>query len=104
MSEWNVFYTEQAEQDLRNVFEYIAFSLREPEIAKKQTKRIMDRISSLKNMPFRCRLYEHEPWKSKGLRVAVADNYLVLYLPDETEKTVAIIRIMYGARNIVEQL
>ena len=31
---WEVFYTEQAENDLRNVFEYIAFTLLVPETAK----------------------------------------------------------------------
>lgn len=36
MSEWKVVYTEQAERDLRSIFEYIAFSLLEPEVAKNQ--------------------------------------------------------------------
>ena len=34
-------------------------------------------------MPKRYRQYELEPWKSRGLRVAPVDNYLVLYIPDD---------------------
>ena len=39
MNGWKVAYTEQAEEDLNGIYEYIAFSLHEPEIAKKQAKR-----------------------------------------------------------------
>ncbi|MDD2422385.1 MAG: hypothetical protein PHU78_09655, partial [Heliobacteriaceae bacterium] len=38
MSEWKVVYTEQAERDLHSIFEYIEFSLLEPEIAKNQSR------------------------------------------------------------------
>ena len=38
MNSWEVVYTEHAENDLRDIFEYIAFSLLEPEIAKKLTR------------------------------------------------------------------
>lgn len=104
MSKWKIFYTEQAERDIRDIFEYIAFSLLEPGIAKKQTRRIMNNIAKLNDMPFRFRLYENEPWNSKGLRVLPVDNYLVFYLPVETQSAVAIIRIMYGGMNIETQL
>ena len=104
MSEWKVVYTEQAERDLRSIFEYIAFSLLEPEIAKNQSRRIMGAVAKLNEMPLRYHLYEKEPWHSKGLRVLPIDNYLAFYLPVEAKMTVAVIRIMYGGRNIEEQL
>ena len=76
MSTWEVVYTEQAENDLRGIYEYIAFTLLEPEIAKKQVKRIIEFTAKLNEMPFRYRLYEKEPWYGKGLRVLPVDNYL----------------------------
>ncbi len=104
MSEWTVVYTEQAERDLRSIFEYIAFSLLETEIAKNKVRRIMDAVAKLNEMPRRYHLYEKEPWHSKGLRVLPIDNYLVFYLPVEAKTMVAVIRIMYGGRDIEEQL
>lgn len=104
MSTWKVVYTEQAENDLRGIYEYITFTLIEPEIAKKQAKRIIEVVATLNEMPFRCRLYEKEPWRSKGLRVLPVDSYMVFYLPVVDKKTVAIIRIMYGRRDIEKQL
>jgi len=50
---WNVIYTEQAERDLRDIFEYIAFSLLAPVAAKNQSKQIMDAIAALNEMPLR---------------------------------------------------
>lgn len=104
MSEWKVVYTEQAERDLRSIFEYIAFILLEPEAAKNQSRRIMDTVAKLNEMPLRYPLYQKEPWYNKGLRVLPVDNYLAFYLPVETKTTVAVIRIMFGGRDIEEQL
>ena len=73
---WEVFYTEQAETDLRNVFEYIAFTLLVPGTAKKQVQRIMKEIAALDSMPFRYKLYHKEPWKSRGLRTFSVDNFI----------------------------
>lgn len=104
MSVWNVAYTDQAERDLRDIYEYITFSLLEPEIAKKQARRILDAAARLNEMPLRFPLYEKEPWHGKGLRVLPVDHYLVFYLPVEARKTAVVIRIMYGGRDLDAQL
>jgi toxin ParE1/3/4 len=100
----NVEYTEIAESDLHGIYEYIAFNLLVPNTAKKQVSVIMDEISKLDENPFRFPVYKKEPWHSKGLRFFPVNNYVVFYLPDEEKNTVTVIRIMYGGRNIEEQL
>lgn len=101
---WNVIYTEQAELDLRNIFEYIAYVLLAPEAARNQSKRIMDAITNLDKMPFRHQRYEKEPWHSKGMRFIPVDNYLIFFFILESKNTVAVVRIMYGGRDIEYQL
>jgi toxin ParE1/3/4 len=101
---WNVAYTEDAEQDLQDIFDYISGFLLAPATAEKQTDRIMDAVDSLDNMPFRYRLYDKEPWRSKGLRVLPVDNYAVFYLPDKETQTVSIVRIMHGRRDVEKHL
>ena len=76
----------------------------EPDTAAGQTNRIMKAARSLEQMPMRHRLYEEEPWHSQGLRFLPVDNYLIFYLPDETNNIVNIIRIMYGGRDVKKQL
>lgn len=101
---WDIVYTAGARRDLRDIYEYIAYGLLVPDTAAGQTQRIMKEIRALGKMPMRFRLYEEEPWHSKGLRFFSVDNYLVFYLPDETQNTVSIVRIMYGGRDIHRQL
>lgn len=101
---FNVVYSSEARQDLKDVYEYIAHELLKPDIAASQTNRIMKASRSLEQMPMRHRLYEEEPWHSQGLRFLPVDNYLIFYLPDVTNNIVTIIRIMYGGRDIKKQL
>lgn len=96
--------TEKADRDLRNIFLYIAVDLSAPENAEKQIKRLWDAILSLDELPERYRRYEDEPWYSRGMRVLPVDNFVILYIPYLEEKVVRIVTVMYGGRNISEQL
>lgn len=101
---FDVQITSHAERDLRQIFEYIYNELQSPINANNQLDRLEDRITRLDQMPFRYRLYEREPWKSRGLRVMPVDNYLVFYIPDEQTQIVNVVRVMYGGRNVTEIL
>ncbi len=83
---YEVELSEQADSDLRGIFEYISFELQSPENASGQLDRLEEQILSLDTMPERYRKYEKEPWKSRGLRVLPVDNYVVLYIPDSVKR------------------
>ena len=99
-----IIYSARARQDLRNIYEYISYDLLAPKTAEKQIQRIMKGIRSLDELPLRYRLYDDEPWRSRGVRFFPVDNYLVFYLPDEAQNTVHIVRILYGGWDIQKQL
>ncbi len=101
---YEVEVSEQADSDLRGIFEYIAFELQSPQNASGQLDRLEEQILSLDTMPERYRKYEKEPWKSRGLRVLLVDNYVVLYIPVCDKKVVSILRVMYAGRDIYNQL
>ena len=101
---YEVEVSQQADSDLRGIFEYIAFELQSPQNASGQLDRLEEQILSLDTMPERYRKYEKEPWKSRGLRVLPVDNYVVLYIPDSDKKVVTILRVMYTRRDIDHQL
>ncbi|MBO7459598.1 MAG: type II toxin-antitoxin system RelE/ParE family toxin [Bacteroidales bacterium] len=96
---WKINYSEKAFNDLKAIYEYIAFELCVPNTASEQVNRIMDSIKTLDRMPMMHPVYPEEPWKSKGIRFFPTDNYLVWYLPQEGHKAVNIVRIMYGSRD-----
>ncbi len=96
--------SKQAEQDLRGLFEYIAFELRSPGAAAGQLNRIEDAIYTLDTFPERYSLISLEPWKSRNLRILPVDNYCVFYIPDNETRVVTVIRIIYSGRDIEKQL
>ena len=101
---YKVMYTAGAKKDLRNIFRYISEELLATENAAGQTERIMTAIRKLDTMPNRNRLYEEEPWYSRGLRFFPVDNYLVFYILDKDLCMVAVIRVMYEEVNVENHL
>ena len=99
-----IVYTFRARQDLRDIYEYIAFTLLVPETASKITDKIMEMIWTLDSMPERNPLYKEKPWHSRGVRFLPVNNYLIFYIMDHSADMVSIARIMYGGRDIQHQL
>ena len=83
---WTVEYTDEAKENLHDIFRYISDTLHQPLTAKAQIERIQDAADGLDHLPFRHRLCEFEPWHSLGLRFFPVDNYLIFYLPNESKK------------------
>ena len=104
MKEYHVDISDQAEQDLRAIFEYIAFELLAPGNASGQLDRLEKEINKLSIFPKGHRRYEEEPWYSRNLRVLPVDNYCVFYIPDNDSMTVTVIRVIYCGRDIEKQL
>ena len=99
-----VITTDQADADLRGIYEYIAFELLSPDNAARQLGRLEEHIVGLEEFPEKFRYYEKEPWHSRGLRVMPVDNYLVFYIPDNDAGIVTVIRVMYAGRDVDGQL
>ena len=101
---YEVITTNQADADLRGIYEYITFELLSPDNAAGQLDRLEELILELEEFPEKYRLYGNEPWHSRGLRVMPVDNYLVFYIPDKDTGIVTVIRVMYEGRNVEKQL
>ena len=101
---YEVTLTPEAKRDLREIYRYIAVELQSEQNANGQLDRLEETILKLDEMPERFRVYDREPWHSRNLRVMPVDNYLVFYIPDHQVKTVTVLRIMYGGRDIDAQL
>ena len=65
---FDVRISEQADIDLRSIYEYIAFELLAPRNAAGQLGRLEEAINNLSFMPLEFRVYGREPWCSRGLR------------------------------------
>lgn len=101
---YKIIFSENAKRDLISIVRYISDELLEPNIAEKLSYRIMKAIKSLDEFPNRHRLCDYQEWKDKGLRVLPTENYLVFYIPDALKQIVQIYRVIYGKRDIENQL
>ena len=92
--------SEDALNDLREIYAYIANELLVPETAAAQVGRIRKEVRSLDFMPARYALVEWDPWHSMKMHQLPVDNFIVYYLVDDEEMAVTVVRIFYGGQDI----
>ena len=97
---YSVIYSEEAVNDLREIYSYIAFTLKVPGTAKNQIDRIRKEIRSLDFMPARYKIVDWEPWRSMKMHQLPVDNYIIFYLVDDEILTVSVVRIVYAGRDL----
>ena len=95
--EYRLKVTPAAEEDLDGIYLYISETLSAPTASQNLRAKIKKRFLSLCDNPYQCELSRNEILAKKGYRRAVVDNYVGLYLIDETKKRVIIARVFYGA-------
>jgi len=100
MDNYLVSYTDEALQDLRDIYDYISVELKEPRIAAAQIKRIRDEVRSLNVFPKRYKAVDWEPWAMREMRQLPVDNFIVFYIVSDDVNAVRIVRIFYGKRDI----
>ena len=102
-SNYKLMFTQVANEDLDQIYSYISSNLSAETAADNLLNKIEDTILQLKHFPQMGSYIADEMLKSKGYRKLVINNYLVLYLIDEQQEQVVIMRIVYGAQQY-EQL
>ena len=99
MKEYTVYITDEAYEDMENIYNHIAYVLRSPENAMNQYDRIADEILKLNELPYRFPEEDREPEHSRGIRKMVVDNYKVRYYVDEELDRVTVTNVLYSAMN-----
>ena len=98
MEKYEIRIVESAEQDLNQIFGYIADTLHEPEAAARLMLSFRDAFDSLLQLPFRQHLIQEEPYAALGVRRIFVGNYIVFYSVTEGNPTVSILRVLYKRR------
>jgi len=88
-----------AQNDMRELFRYIADDLQKRSAAIDRISLIDERILSLKENPHRFALVRDRFLASKGFRMVVVKSHLVFFVIREEAKTVSVMRVLYGRRD-----
>ena len=96
---YEVRLTKQAEIQLKEIFQYISYTLQASGTAEKMLDLLEREILSLSSFPSRIPLTQDEPWHSQGIHKMPVKNYLVYFWVDENTKTVHVTAVVYGRRD-----
>jgi toxin ParE1/3/4 len=88
----------KAEEDLDDIFYYIALELNNKSAAEKMINLFSNKILRLQEFPFSCSLVEDDLLKDKGYRKLIIDNYIVFYIVNEEDQQVIVMRVLYGRK------
>ena len=101
MKNYTVLYSDSAQNDLTEIFEYIAYTLKEVHTAQNLIRKIMKNIELLKTMPVRFPVDENIKLKIK-IRTLNTGKFITFYSVDEKSLSVKILRIIFGGRDFDE--
>ena len=87
--------------DLNGIYAYIALELQASDTAKKLVNQIRKEIRFLDHMPLRYPIVDWEPWRSLHMHKLPVGHFVFFYTVETAAKTVMIIRIVYGGRDIM---
>ena len=102
MDKYIVNLTNEAFEDLKSIYNYIAITNSDSLNAAKVIKAIRNEINKLTTFPLRYPVFEFHPWDKVGLRYINIKSYLVLYLTDETNQVVNVLRIFHSKQDITK--
>lgn len=66
-NDYDILYSPQAVEDLKDIYRYIRYELLAPENAQGQVERIQKKIQSLGILPSRYAKCDWEPWNSMNM-------------------------------------
>ena len=103
-ADFEIKITPQALSNMREINDYIAHEIMNPDAARNLLDKMQQEINNLAAFPKKYRLVDEEPWRSEGVRKIVVDNYLVYYWIDEENSIIQIIAVMSERRDQIAQL
>ncbi len=99
MSSYNVVITDAAQRDLLDIFDYIAFDLRELDSASCLLFKIRNKVKSLEDFPERNNVISEPKYEAQKIRWCPVENYVNFYQVSIVQNQVYIVRVLYQTRN-----
>jgi plasmid stabilization system protein ParE len=85
--------------DVKSSVSYIKEILKAPIAAKRLKDEVKKAYKSIRKTPFIYPIVKDEDLASMGYRFALVKNFMLFYIAEKEEKTINIIRFLYGRRD-----
>lgn len=96
MNNYQIKFTDYAKNDLEEIFDYIAGTLKSPDTAVKLLDEFQFSVDKLSEMPFRCSERKIGRYANKGYRQLFVKNFTVIFRVDEVSRSVIIVTVRYS--------
>ena len=96
---YKIEFTEDAREEIREIYEYISKNLVNKEAAKRLMKKMRENVMNLAETPEIYKKIEKKDRIKREFRRMVVDNYIILYTIDESKKIIYISHMYYQKRN-----
>ncbi len=96
---YEIEFTEDARDEIRDIYEYISKNLVAEEAAKRLMRKMRQSVMDLAGSPKIYMKIEKKDKRKREFRRMVIDNFVVLYTIDENKKTIYISHMYYGRKN-----
>lgn len=100
MKQYTIYYSDEALDDIKTIYQYIAVERQEPTGAVCVVNRIRAYINDLYFFPSKYPQVQWSPWNELGIRNMLVKKYIVFYQIDETNQKVNILRIFSCKQDI----
>lgn len=104
MEHFEIIITPDAEADLSEIRDYIAYTLLAPDVALNYIKAIRKEIEKLSYMAASIAPIDKEPWRSRGVRKIIAKNFYIYYTVDKPAGKVYVMNAIYAKRDQLKAL
>ena len=98
MDSFEIVITPDAEADLSEIRDYIAYTLLVLDVALDYIRAIRREIEKLSYMAVSIASVDKEPWHSRGVRKIIAKNFFIYYRPDEASGKVYVLNCKRNLR------
>ena len=96
---YDIHITRAAERDLNSAVDYIEFVLLNPQAADALLDEAEKKIDELSTFPEKFALIDDPVLKAWGIRFTLVKNYIAFYVISEENRTIYIVRFLYGKRD-----
>jgi len=97
---YRIVYTAHARDDLREVFFYLTNVLFQKRYISNFLIEMDQDLALITDNPYLFSAFTVEPWYSRGWRRFTINKYVVFYQVDDKNKTVYVMAVFYGSRDI----
>lgn len=104
MSAYTVIVTRLAADDAAGMIRYISGDLKNVQAAKRHLDLYLETVESLGEFPNRYAISSLSGLYEKEIRLVPFGNYVIAYSVDDSQKTVTVLRVLYGLSDLESKL